>query len=241
MVETVTAHYGWTKPEITHSASTWGGFLNNDLDSIDALVFANQQGIVPVGAIQMFGGATAPANWLICDGRSLDTTAYAALFAVLGYAHGGGGTNFNLPNLQGVFPLGAGPTNALGSAAGSYNYTLDVAHLPAHAHPIVDVAHNHGVNVNQSPHTHTDSGHAHNIHEPSVNFPGGGVASGTGWGWIDQNTSPGVANIQGANANVSVSLNASGTGLSTTQNVGSGAAMSIVPQYVALNFIIRCA
>ena len=39
--------------------------------------------------------------------------------------------------------------------------------------------------------------------------------------------------------NANISLIAAGTGLSTTQNVGSGAPMSIVPPYVAVNFIIR--
>ena len=42
MVEQTTQHYNWTKPEITKSASTWGGFLNADLDAIDAQVFTNQ-------------------------------------------------------------------------------------------------------------------------------------------------------------------------------------------------------
>lgn len=43
--ETLTKNYSWTKPVISGSASTWGGFLNGDLDSIDAIVFSNQQAI----------------------------------------------------------------------------------------------------------------------------------------------------------------------------------------------------
>src|SRR4029077_12376288 len=155
MVETTTQHYGWVKPEIAHSPSTWGGVLNTNLDSIDCLVFANQQGLVPIGGIQMFGGATAPANWLLCQGQSLTTAApYDKLFAVLGYAHGGSGGNFNLPDLRGKFPLGAGPSNALGSTGGSYTVTIAIGNLPVHAHSIIDIAHGHGVN---------QWAHAHNI------------------------------------------------------------------------------
>jgi microcystin-dependent protein len=258
VVESVTAHYGWTKPEITKSASTWGGFLNSDLDSIDALVFANQQGTVPIGSITMFCGATAPANWLICDGSSLSTTGtYAALFAVLGYAHGGSGPNFNLPNLQGVFPLGTGPSNALGSTGGSNSITIATANLPPHAHPISDVAHSHG--IAQTPHSHGDPGHTHGISDPGhahtipqgsfpagVNFQAGSgftpaagaVTGGSGTGISIQVAGTGIqagyANINGNTTNVS------GTNLSTTQAVGSGAALTVPPpKYVTLSFIVR--
>ena len=109
MVESTTLNYHWTKPELQKSPTTWGKFLNDDLDAIDGLVFANQQAIVPIGTVTMFAGPAAPANWLICDGRSLSTAApYDKLFAVLQYAFGGSGAQFALPNLQSVFPLGAG-------------------------------------------------------------------------------------------------------------------------------------
>lgn len=37
-VETFTANYGWTKPEIGASSDVWGAMLNADLDSIDSIV-----------------------------------------------------------------------------------------------------------------------------------------------------------------------------------------------------------
>ena len=137
MVESLTAHYSWTKPEVTKSASTWGGFLNNDLDSIDALVFANQQGIVPIGGIQMFGGVAAPANWLFCDGTSYVRIApYDQLFAVLGTKFGAAdASHFSVPNLAQKFPLGAGPSaNPVGTVGGNFNNTITVGQLPAHSH-----------------------------------------------------------------------------------------------------------
>jgi microcystin-dependent protein len=251
VVESVTAHYGWTKPEITKSASTWGGFLNSDLDSIDALVFANQQGLVPIGSISMFGGATAPTNWLLCQGQSLSTTGtYAALFAVLGYAYGGSGANFNLPNLQGKFPLGVTGTAAPGAAGGASAVTLATANLPAHAHAITDVAHNHSLsdpthNHSQTPHTHgvTDPGHAH-----TGGFaPSGGLFnSGVGPG-LAQNTGTNTTGIsvQGSSAGINaaaagISLSPAGTGLGATQNTGSGTPLSLpLPPYITINFIVR--
>lgn len=53
----------------------------------------------PVGIIAPFGGSTAPAGWLVCDGSAISRTTYADLFAVIGttYGPGDGSTTFNLP------------------------------------------------------------------------------------------------------------------------------------------------
>lgn len=265
MAETLTANYSWTKPDPGASANTWGATLNADLDKIDAQVFANQTAInagqVPIGSISMFGGATPPANWLMCDGSSLSTAApYDKLFAVLQYAYGGSGANFSLPKLQGVFPMGAGPSNALGSVGGTFSYTLDVAHLPSHAHPITDKTHSHGVNqwahnhsISTGAHNHSIStgGHSHSL-SAQVLTPnaGGNATAGAGWAFTSQ-TAAAVGDLGGSTSTAGnlggntdtqtsgISIQASGTGLSTTNAAGSGAAMSIIPSYVAINFIIR--
>lgn len=62
----------------------------------------------PVGGIIPFTSVTAPINWLICDGSSLLTADYPALFAVIGYNYGGSGANFNIPNVQGAGIRGLG-------------------------------------------------------------------------------------------------------------------------------------
>ena len=66
----------------------------------------------PIGAILAFGGATAPAGWMICNGAAVSRTTYAALFAAIGTAFGAGdgSTTFNIPDLREATTKGAGET-----------------------------------------------------------------------------------------------------------------------------------
>ena len=58
-------------------------------------------GGLPAGSIIQWGGATAPVNWLLCDGSAVSRTTYASLFAAVGtaYGTGDGTTTFNLPDV----------------------------------------------------------------------------------------------------------------------------------------------
>lgn len=277
MVETTTKNYGWTKPEITKSASTWGGFLNGDLDAIDALVFANQQGIVPIGSGALWFSDVAPANWMICDGRSLDSTnpAYAALFAVIGYKWGGSGNNFNLPNPLQRTLLGANPSNTLGSSGGSWTYTITTANLPSHTHPAAQDAHTHAANqdvhshyVYQDAHTHADSGHQHGTSAyQDAHTHGGNIMRFVGsGGTLGVSASPfnvvsGNSDAQQPAVHVGIATDYAhldnrqpavhadnqqpAVHIDTQQPAvhigatGGGAAMTIAPQFLAINFIIR--
>lgn len=62
--------------------------------------------VVPVGSTIVWHTATPPTNFLECDGASLATATYPALFAVLGYTYGGSGATFNLPDFRGEFLRG---------------------------------------------------------------------------------------------------------------------------------------
>lgn len=68
----------------------------------------------PVGEVTMYGGATAPAGWLICDGSSKLVADYPDLHAAIGYTYGGAGLNFNLPDLRSRMPVGIGTFVTLG-------------------------------------------------------------------------------------------------------------------------------
>ncbi len=94
--------------------------------------------IVPTGAILPYGGATAPSNFLLCQGQAVSRTTYADLFAITStsYGVGDGSTTFNLPNLQGRFPLGysaSAPTKVLTFASRSSD-TITITGADNHAH-----------------------------------------------------------------------------------------------------------
>ena len=85
------------------------------------------------GKIEMYGGSSAPSGFQLCDGASYDTTAKAALFAVIGYTYGGSGANFNVPDLRGRIAVGAGAgpsltSRALGDQSGQEAITSVAAH-----------------------------------------------------------------------------------------------------------------
>lgn len=81
----------------------------------------------PTGAMMPYAGASAPTQtvggvsaWLLCDGTAVSRTTYAALFTALGttYGTGDGSTTFNVPDLRGRVPIGAG-TGAQQGTSGS--------------------------------------------------------------------------------------------------------------------------
>ena len=112
-------------------------------------VFA--QGITPyLGSIILWANPSViPTGYLPCDGRSLSIAQNTALFSLLGVTYGGDGrTNFNIPNLVNVFPLGAGSGTSVGQKGGSNgpfsvagtatgSVTLDQTMLPPHTHNAV--------------------------------------------------------------------------------------------------------
>lgn len=60
---------------------------------------------VPTGTTILFNGTSAPAGFLKENGAAVSRTTYAALYAVIGTAHGvgDGATTFNLPESRGEF------------------------------------------------------------------------------------------------------------------------------------------
>lgn len=127
---------------------------------------------VPVGTIVAYAGPKnkVPAGWLICDGTSYDGNdpKYTQLYKVLNTTWGstGGGANFNVPDLRGMFLRGvddgrgkdpnatsrkAGNT---GGNTGDHVGSVQNDELESHNHPITDPGHKHPI---------TDPGHKHDI------------------------------------------------------------------------------
>lgn len=86
------------------------------------------------GFIGIWGGSAVPAGWLACDGSAVSRTTYVALFNAIGTTHGNGdgATTFNLPDLRGRAPIGAGSGPTL--TARTAGQKLGDENLQTHAH-----------------------------------------------------------------------------------------------------------
>jgi microcystin-dependent protein len=86
----------------------------------------------PVGSIIMYGGATAPSGWLVCDGTPVPPQ-YTALIAIIGP---------NRPDLRSRVPLGLGSGpglsayNTMGATGGLETVTLTTNEMPSHSHTL---------------------------------------------------------------------------------------------------------
>jgi microcystin-dependent protein len=117
------------------------------------------QGAILTGEIKMWGTATAPSGYLLCNGTAVSRTTYAALFAIYSttFGSGDGSTTFNLPDFRNRMPIGAGTTYSAASTGGSATTTLSIANLPAHTHA----------------NTLSDGGHSHTMTGGLVGSSGG--------------------------------------------------------------------
>jgi len=75
--------------------------INPDDNTGDGRWILQKQSGVPIGTSIEWRTDTVPDDYLENDGSTLDTTVYAALFAVFGYMYGGSGSSFNLPDDRG--------------------------------------------------------------------------------------------------------------------------------------------
>jgi microcystin-dependent protein len=144
-----------------------------------AFVLANG---APTGGLIMWGTASAPTGWLLCDGSAVSRSTYSALFSVVSttFGVGDGTTTFNVPNYTNRMPYGT----TIGTTGGS-------------ADAIV-VSHTHTATV-------TDPQHSHTIN--AVGFSGSGsfaLSSGVGQPQVTS-TSPASTGISVSNSTAGVS------------------------------------
>jgi microcystin-dependent protein len=151
------------------------------------------------GEMVPFGGSLAPSGWLVCDGSAVGRQAYPNLFAVIGttWGAGDGQTTFNVPDMRGRMPIGAGETYPLGTVGGAASTVLGVTQLPSHNHGVTDPGHTHAVTDPGHTHTVTDPGHAHVVTDPGHNHA---------------TTDPGHHHTAEASATAELALDAGSTG-----------------------------
>lgn len=103
-------------------------------------------GGVNTGDIKGFGGSTAPAGWLLCDGSAVSRTDFSALFSVIGtdFGVGNGTTTFNIPDGEGRMLVGSGGNFSIGDKGGLEEVSLTETENGPHTHDINDPGHQHG-------------------------------------------------------------------------------------------------
>ena len=104
---------------------------------------------IPAGTVIAYGGSSAPAGWLLCDGAAYNTSTYSNLFAAIGSTFGS-----NVPDLRGRFVRGANP--------GQINADADASNVGDFLDDKFDT-HDHSLTVTNAntttthTHTHTHS------------------------------------------------------------------------------------
>jgi microcystin-dependent protein len=114
-----------------------------------AISGANLTGIqgINTGIIIPWSSTSLPSGFLECNGQSVSTTTYAALFAVIAYTYGGSGASFTLPDLQDRITLSRSNNKALATTGGantvlktgniggsSGSTAITTAEMPSHDH-----------------------------------------------------------------------------------------------------------
>ena len=204
---------------------------------------------MPSGAIQMYGGSTAPTGYLLCNGGAVSRASYSDLFAVIGttYGIGDGSTTFNVPDLRQKFPLGkaaSGTGNTLGDTGGAIDHTHSV---PAHYHGKGTLA------TANDTHSHTYSGttssdtHSHTMTNQPTGTTGYGQTSPISGNAVTslttQSTSSDTHNhtYSGTTANDTHNHGLTGS-VGNTGGVNGDAAMTSGtnnPPFLVVNYIIK--
>jgi microcystin-dependent protein len=254
-VITATETAGSRRVQLDIAADAWVNRLQDTQLAIGDRVSVLQQGPVllvigrlegtdaftPVGAIIPYAGATAPTNWVLCNGAAISRSTYAGLFGICGttYGAGNGTSTFNVPDLRNRLPMGTGTTFALGTT-GTGSVTLSTNNMPSHNHTLsgtADSAGSHG-------HSLSGSVGSAGTHSHSVGNQGGrsdllatggtsAATSGSGSTGSDGDHSHSMSGSADAGGSHSHSLSGS------TGSNGSGTAFTTTGPYQALQYIIR--
>jgi len=183
---------------------------------IATTAFVQQAGLT--GEVKMWATGTAPSGYLFCNGQSVSTTTYAALFAVIAYTYGGSGGSFNVPDFSGRMPIGVNGTYTLASTGGSATTTLIEANLPSHTHSATSTS------------SVSDPGHRHQMGGRDSTADDGGNPNSE-----FVRDYPSVANPYSSTVTTGITVSTS----TSIGNTGSGTAATTISPYLGIYYIIK--
>jgi len=200
--------------------------LNNNIVRITGSIFISVSSIVP------------PYS-LYCDGSSYLVTDYQNLFNVIGYAYGGSGDNFSVPNMKSTFLLGGNGTlngvpasnlfsgNGTVGAINNFSITGNVWNAYTGQAKMCLLQ-----RVPQHNHDYNDPGHQHSIGD----FPNyAGFAPNTS-SYINDTLS--VDSAQSGVTKTGIIISTVGDGIQYRDPISYELGVNITPPWFSVNFFI---
>jgi microcystin-dependent protein len=118
----------------------------SELDDLDEKLSQAQGELMNTmcGIIMPIITDNVPLGTLLCDGSTHERADYPILYDAIDTHYKISSSQFTVPDLRGVFVLGASSSHAQNSSGGSETHTQTVLEMPSHSHTTI-------------PHTHTES------------------------------------------------------------------------------------
>ena len=169
----------------------------------DAVDILEENLKIPTGVVVPYAGATAPAEWLLCDGSIYTSEAYPDLFAVIGRKYTEDTIlpdgQFRVPDLRECTPVGPGKrtygdiTNHLNLALGEFQDDQIASHthsvtakgtISGGTYSFTGTSVTSGTSSilntgSESSHTHTVGAHSHGLNSHTHSFTPSGTITTT--------------------------------------------------------------
>lgn len=190
----------------------WDVIRNNGVVAV-----AGVNDATPVGTSVKGYWTTPPTGYLLEDGAPVSRITYANLYAVIGttFGAGDGSTTFNLPDSRSYVGVNRSSSDSefddLGETGGETTHTLTTTEIPSHEHNFSGQTISWGAAGSGNVYFRENGGD-----NDSVYAVGGGVPSGS-----------------------SIMYTTSGTGWTTTNYAGGGAAHNNLQPYIVALRVIK--
>jgi hypothetical protein len=204
--------------------------LNDIIPKLNILIEKNK---LVIGSITTTILLIPPPNYLFCDGASLLVSQYQQLFNIIGYAYGGSGASFNLPDFRNCYILGGNNNinnisvsnlfSGNGSTGATNNYAISYNVFPS-TFPLLTVINQHIHQVNDPTHGH----YSYSEDQP----------------YSDIGTDPFVKQANGdgnfftAPAFTGITMQTTGSNIQQKDNISNLSGVNITPAFISCTFII---